>query len=288
MRQNRFRAWCVLLLLLPASLIVANGARADERALVFGVHPYLPASELAQRFTPLIAYLEGVLARPISLRIGRSYDDHLDAVEQGMVDLAFIGPISYLKLTERQGSWPIAARLSFSGKTRFRGAIIVRRDSDVQRLEELAGRRFAFGDPNSTLSTVVPMALLRQAGVGLNDLGGYRHLSNHENVALGVLMGYYDAGGVKGEVFDAFLDQGLRAIVFTPWISSHLLVLSPRLSVDMQEDVRAALLGLSGMPDGAEILQAIKKGTTALVPATDADYDPLRSLIATHEQRQAP
>ena len=271
-RSAALRMLCVL-------LVVCMYARAEERPLVFGVHPYLPASELAQRFTPLVTHLERAIGRPVRIRIGHSYDDHLAALEQGRVDLAFIGPVSYIELVKRHGAWPIAARLSFSGKTSFRGAIVVRDDSVIGGLSDLAGKRFAFGDRRSTLSSVVPMALLRRAGVGLGDLAEYRHLSNHHNVALGVLMGYYDAGGIKGEVFEEFDGQGLKAMTFTPWISSHLFLFSRQVPVPLQDLIRQVLYELADEPGGRVILGKVKSGTTALVPAQDADYDSLRLLL---------
>lgn len=259
---------------------------ASDRPLVFGVHPYLPASELVERFSPLVETLRRETGVPFRLRIGTSYQDHQDAIGRGDVDIAFVGPSVYVKLVERYGHWPAAARLSFSGETRFRGAMVTREGSGIEALRELRGKRFAFGDPNSTLSALVPKALLAKAGVELEDLGGYRYLHNHHNVALAVLLGRYDAGGIKDEIFRQYAHRGLRLIEYTPWISSHLFVLNPRLPEPVQHRVRRILYRLHEQPDGKGILDAIKQGTTALVPVEDRDYDSLRELLGMERPKR--
>lgn len=256
----------------------ANSAGSSTRDLVFAVHPYLPASELAQRFAPFIAYLERELGEPIELRIGATYRDHLRAIVHNEIDLAFVGPNTFVSLQQESVDWPTAASLSFSGKTRFRGAILVREQTPMTTLDDLAGKRFAFGDPLSTLSSVVPAAMLIRAGVTLDRLGEHRHLNNHHSVALGVLMGHYDAGGVKGEVYDEFAGEGLRVLEYTPWIGSHLFVFGRRVPEPVRADIREAMFELSERPEGAAILEGIKPGTTALVPVDTHSYRSLRDL----------
>lgn len=265
---------CVTLLCLE-SQAVAHDAQPH---LVFAVHPYLPASELAQRFTPLIAYLENALEQPIALRIGATYSDHLEAIVRDEVDLAFIGPNTFISLQDKAADWPTAACLSFAGETRFRGAIVVREDSTITALSELAGRNFAFGDPLSTLGSIVPAAMLAKAGVALDDLAEHRHLNNHHSVAVGVLMGYHDAGGVKGEIYDEFADEGLRVVAYTPWIGSHLFVFGRNVPEPVREVIQQALFDLSTRPEGPAILDGIKRGTTALVPVDADNYNTLQGL----------
>lgn len=68
----------------------------------------------------------------------------------------------------------------------------------------------AFGDPESTMSHLVPRFMLWRVGVTGEVLADYQFLSNHTNVALGVLVGDFDAGAVKEEVFYEFEPKGLK------------------------------------------------------------------------------
>lgn len=274
-------------ILYTLALVLAFSASAETPApLTFGIHPYLPAQELHTRFQPLADRLGKALGRTINIRIGRDYEEHIRAVGANEVDIAFMGPAQYVKLVDEYGPRPLLARLEVDGKPELFGAIVVRKDSSIRALADLKGHRFAFGDPDSTMSHLVPQAMMAEAGVPLTALGEHKFLGAHKNVALGVLSGDYDAGAVKMEVFDEYAGRGLRLLAKTPAISEHVLVVRADMPIEQIDQLRAALLGLKQQPDGARIMQSINKGMTAFAPAVDGDYDSLRVLMRAIEPRK--
>jgi phosphonate transport system substrate-binding protein len=258
-------------------------AQSDSKALVFGVHPYLHSTLLIERFTPLVNNLSAAMGREIKIRVGTSYQEHIDAFKNGQVDFAYFGPASFVQLTSNGKHYRPLGRLSFSGYNTFHGAIVVRKDSDIKTVAELAGKSFAFGDPNSTLSNLVPRHMLLDAGVDLKDLSSYATLKNHENVALAVLLGKYDAGGVKNEVFEEYESRGLRILQLTPEVPTHLFVAGNNLPEDLVQDISRLMQSLKGSTQGQEILQQIKKGTTEIIPAQTSEYEALRKLLSPRE-----
>ncbi|MFK5985320.1 MAG: phosphate/phosphite/phosphonate ABC transporter substrate-binding protein [Pseudomonadota bacterium] len=271
----------VLLLLFNASPGLADHKKKE---LIFGVHPYLHATTLLERFSPLTEYLGSQMGYHIHIRVATSYQEHIDAIRQGKVDFAYIGPASYIKLTEAENVYKLLGRLSFSGKSTFRGAIIIRKDSPFTLLSQLQDKRFAFGDPNSTLSTLVPQRLLVNAGIELDELKNATHLKNHHNVALAVLMGKYDAGGIKEEVFNEYQSRGLKALQWTPDIPSHPFIATPKVPEKQFKQLRDLLQNLhlqtADTVNAKRILQKIKKGTTAIIPAHIEEYAELRKLLS--------
>jgi phosphonate transport system substrate-binding protein len=247
--------------------------------LVLEVHPFKPPTQLAASFAPLAAYLTDKLGQPVTLRIAMDYQTHIDAIGKDAVDLAYLGPVAYVKLRETYGPKPLLARQVIGGSKYFHGKIFVRQDSHLHSLADLKGKRFAFTEPHSTMGHLVPRYQLWQAGIPVERLASYKFLGDHVNVALGVLAGDYDAGAVKEDVFYAYADRGLRAIATSPPISDHVFVASRRLAAAPLRKVRAALLQLHKQPKGAEILGSITPGITALVPAQDSEYDTLRVVL---------
>lgn len=278
------------LLFAVLSLCLALPAGAAEPAtaepLILAVHPYLPPKELVTRFTPLAEYLGRELGRPVSVRVGRDYDEHNEAIGKDSVDIAFLGPAPYTRIVARYGKKPLLARLEIKGQPTFRGTIVTRTDSPLRTLAELKGKRFAFGDPNSTMSHLVPEYLLLKAGVRRRDLAHYQFLGAHNNVALAVLAGDFDAGAVKDEVFRDFAPKGLRALSDTPAISEHLFVTRSTFPPELVDPLRQTLLRLRDIPAGTAIMQAINKDMTAMVAVTDSDYDNLRAILRTLESRR--
>jgi len=260
----------------------ARAAQDPENGpLMLAVHPYLPYAELIRRFSPLADYLEERVGRKVLVRVGRDYDEHERSIGNNQVDIAFMGPAAYVQMTQDYGPKPLLARLEIDGRPVFRGAVVTRVDSDIRKLGELRGRRFAFGDPLSTMSHLVPRFMLLQAGIGLEQLEDYKYLGSHNNVALGVLSGAFDAGAVKEEVFRQYQDRGLRLLAWSPPLAEHLFVARDGLPPKTMQALGAALLTL-GDPQteqGQRIMDGIKSGLTGMAPVQDSDYDNLRRII---------
>lgn len=264
----------LLIALIPYFSRVSN---AGDR-LVFAVHPYLPATEISEKFGPLVKYLSKELGETIEIKISLDYQNHIVEIGKDNVDIAYMGPASYVKMTDAYGKKHLLARQESDGKPTFHGVIIVSKDSPLSSLGDLAGKRFAFGDPESTMSHLVPRYMLWKEGITLDNLGGYAFLANHHNVALGVLAGDFDAGAVKEEVFSEYEKRGLRELIRTPEISDHVIVATNRLSPEKIKRLRDALHSLKGKDAGRNILNSIKP-SISLVPAKDENYDNLREIL---------
>jgi phosphonate transport system substrate-binding protein len=274
---NLCKTFLYVVALLLAS---ANAAQASEpKPLILGIHPYLPHDELITRFTPLANYLAGSIGRPVVVRVGRDYAEHIKAIGNDMIDIAYMGPAPYVEMVEKYGRKPLLARQVINDTPYLKGEIIVRQDSPLKSLTELKGKCFLFGDVNSTMSYIMPHHMLEHAGVPLSSLGSYKFLEGHKNVALAVLAGTCDAGAVKQEVFQEFEPKGLRALAELPLVVDHLFVASGKLPAPLVRKLRKAFIALNGLPEGKGIMASIHPDMTALVPPKDQDYDSLRTLM---------
>jgi phosphonate transport system substrate-binding protein len=265
------------------ALFMLNSAYAAEPAgqkpLILAVHPYLPKDEIISRFKPLADYIARATGRPVQVRVGRDYEEHIDAIGTDSVDIAYMGPVPYVKLVAKYGKKPLLVRQEIDDQPLLKGEIIVRQDSPLQSLSELKGKRFIFTDPDSTMGSVIPQKVLIQAGVPLTSLAGYKFVEGHDNVALAVLAGDYDAGAVKEETFQKYAPKGLRVLAHSPPVYDHLLVTSTRLPAELVGTLRIALLKLNGSPEGKAVMAAIHPRMTALAASSDSEYDTLRAIL---------
>lgn len=267
------------LVILALLSVLGSAPAAAMPPLILAVHPYLPAEELYQRFTPLAHYLGHEIGETVTVRVGRNYDEHIEAIGKNKVDIAFMGPASYVKMVDKYGNKPLLARFEVNNSPNLYGVIFTREKSPLHTLQDLKGRRFAFGDVDSTMSHIVPHYMLIEAGVPLSALGGFKFLGSHKNVALAVLAGDFDAGAVKREVFDEFKPKGLRALAITPPTPDHIFVTRSTLPAQLVQKLRTALLQLKDKPHGKEIMRDLHKGLTALIPARESDYEQLRTIV---------
>lgn len=289
--QKRSGAILFLCLTLPclcaAIFPSAPAAEPGENTpYILAVHPYLPPFEIKKRYSPLADYLSGKLAHPVVIRVSSDYVEHIRAIGADRVEFAFAGPAPYVHMVADYGMKNLLARIETSGQPVFTGNIVVRKDSAVNSLNELKGARFAFVSRESTMGFLLPYRMLLARKVTLDDLAMYDFLNSHQNVALAVKIGDFDAGAVKHEVFLAMRDS-LRSIAETPKISEHLFLASKKLNPEVIAKARAALLAIKKEKNGAQILQSIKPDITDLVEARDGDYDSIRTLLALRPQDQA-
>jgi len=100
---------------------------------------------------------------------------------------------------------------------------------------------------------------------------------------LGVLGGYYDAGGVKEGVFYKYQERGLKMLAKSPPIAEHVFVASTKLPEPTINTLRQALVNLKDKT----ILSSIKKSVTGLAEVKDEDYDTLRTILQQFDKLKA-
>ncbi len=269
---------CMLIFVAPPHALAGN-LKTEQPPLILGVHPYRSAVTLMESYKPLASYLSRKTGRIITVKISKDYRTHIRLIGEDKLDIAFMGPASYVEMVAHYGRKPLLARQVIQGSPTFQGKMVVRQESTISSLAELAGKHFAFGDVASTMSHLVPRYMLRNAGVTVDQLAGYRFLGSHDNVALAVLMGDFDAGTVKESIYKKYQPRGLKVLATTPALSEHLFVTRSTLPDEVRQVLSTSLYALKDDPQGSAIMNSIEPGMTAWVPATDADYNNLRTIL---------
>lgn len=242
--------------------------------LVLALFPYDTPSRIVQRFDALAERLAAELGRAIRLHLATSYENQVHLLTSGRVDLAFMGPTSYIRAVDRYAS-PDGARVHLlAGEYPYRGAIVTRTDSPLQHLTDLRDRTFAFGAYSSLSGHFAPRVMLRAQGLELADLRDYEFLNRHERVALAVLHGDYDAGalGLGAAMRYAQRAPGLRVLAETELLPPLVFVARPDMDPELIEWLSMTLLGLN----------EVNLGTFSRV--TDRDFDRARAIIRAIER----
>jgi phosphate/phosphite/phosphonate ABC transporter binding protein len=288
-KQNRERAFklnqLVKDLLKDAELTTTELGKfhlpEDSADLVrLGIIPLESPAVMFKKFSPLGDYLAGKLGRPVDLKVAVDFQSAVEDVGQGVTQLCFMTPSTYIEAREKFGVKVLVKALR-DGKPFQHSVIVARADSGIDSLEEIKGRSFAFGDPHSTSSHIVPRAMLLSAGVDVKDLSYYNYLGHHDDVAKAVLNGEFDAGGVMESTATKFRDMGLKLIRYSEDIAEFNICVSGSLDPKVVNDVRAALVGIDDRsPEGSAILKSINSHYTGFVDASDEDYNNVKVMMS--------
>lgn len=265
-------------------LICLLSASSLFSEIIFGTHPLKGGVESWKQFEPFSTYLSRTLGESVTVRVAKDYEEQEKLVGEDQIDIAFMGPTLFVEMQSSYGKKHLLAKLEVKGSPHLYGIIFAHKNSKIQTLEDFKYKIFAFGSPLSTMSHLIPRYMLVQA-----DLEGqysYRFLGNHINVALGVLMGDFDGGAVKEEVFEKFKHRGLKMIARSQPFSEHVFVATDRLSAERVADVKAALFAIPDNPDSKKIMEAINPEMSGILTAKNKDYDNLRAIIEHLKAKQ--
>lgn len=226
---------------------------------------------------PLRAYLENQLRMPVELVVGSNYVATGEALRCGAIDLAYLGPVTYILQSRSAGLEPFA-RPTHGGSTgpTFRAAIIVPADSPVENLAQLRGKEVAMGDLVSTSGTWVPRHMLLAAGLTAETDYWRRNLGSHDAVAAAVADRQVAAGALSMTIYRRLLAEGtldggqVRILAESPPIPEYMWTFREGLPDALREDLRQAFVRLAD-PSLLSVYRA-----EAFIPAVDADVDRVR------------
>lgn len=266
-----------LLLAWPPVTAVA----ADE--LVIGIFPRRDAALTMRLFRPLAEYLSGALGRDVRIETAADFAHFRARLDEARFDLIHVNQFQYIHAHERLGYSAIAQSEEL-GESAIRGAIVVRADSGIDRIAALRGKTVLFGGGREAMmSYIVPAWLLQRGGLGPDDYQ-QAFAVNPPNAVLAVFLERADAAGT-GEIVRRLpvvakrIDTtALRVLAQSEPLPQLPWAVHARLDQATAERLRALLLGMGASPEGRDVLETAR--LTGLNPASDADYDAHRAIIA--------
>ncbi len=231
-------------------------------------------------YNVLIDHLERSSGHKFELEMYPTVEDlYLDFKLQ-KIRLAFLGPVLYAHAHDDFGVIPL---VKDSPNT---SVIIVRNDSGLRQIDELRGKRIAFGYPESTTSNLIPRMMLRQGKIGPADLTDdatllksqahkiyFEYAGSHQAVIEAVLAGTVDAGAVLNVYYDRNEDRGLVALSTSEPYPGVPLVCRPDEDPAFIAEMRK--LFSSYKPPADSPYHHFKNGVSV---ASNADYDAVRYL----------
>ncbi len=245
-------------------------AVADETTIYrVGIVPQFDSRTTHDIWTPILAQLQTRTGLRFELMGSTNIPAFEKKFEQQEFDFAYMNP--YHAVIAASHYVPLVRDVA----TQLQGIIVVHKDSPIKKLSDLQGKNMDFPAPNALAASLLPRAKLNQAGITVRA----RYVKTHISVYLNVVLGQTDAGGGIQQTLDEQpiqVREKLRVIDRTIAVASHPLMASRRISPDVREKVRAALLALGETADGRAMLSRIPMDKIG--PATPADYEPLKQM----------
>jgi phosphonate transport system substrate-binding protein len=286
--RSMIRALCMILALF---LIASCDGEGKRPVVKIGYMICNSEKETSERFLPMTRYLSektGVDFMPVLV----DTQDFEKRFKAGEFALAHSNSLIYIILRERYGVELLASEKRGQFGSRTAGAIIARTGSGIRKLDDIRGKRMAFGPMMAPTGYLAEYDLMLRAGIDPEkDLGYYSIPAGsykHEKAIYGVLFGQYDVAAAPVLDLEVMTREGkissddFVVLAQSPVVPYCTFAAAKGTDPGIVKKVRQALLELKAddsVESDGERLKVLKSaGIDGYEELLDSDYDPIRDM----------
>ena len=294
MYTRRFAATaltCFVAIFFSSMLISSAFAECENpETLTFSI---IPTEETIQELTiykPVIDYLSKMTGKKVEFYMPTSYSTVVEALIGKWVDVAVLGPYSYVIANSKDPD--VAVFATYAKKPGhiqeegpgYKAALITKKDSKFTTIESIKGAVIGLTDPASTSGNLVPRVVFTKViNQPLEDyFKKIVYTGGHDLSTMAVFEGKVDAAFVATHRFDNVIERGMvkkedfNYLWYSPAVPQDPFVYRGSLCPELKQKIEETFLTLQDVPECAEFLKNVK--SNKFVKMTSADYDVIRDL----------
>ena len=244
---------------------------------------------------PFAKYLSKKLDREVEVTLATDYSTIVEAMSSGQVDVGIMPPAAYVQakdagaadaiLTSQLGDYDQETGLPLKDKltNTFKGEVLVRADSGLNKLTDLKGKNIATLSPNSASGYIYPVAELKDAGIDPTADTKMTTVNDIPSEITAVLNKQMDAAfvfeGARNVFASNFPDndlfKDLKVLYLTKGdIPNDAIAVQPDMSKDLKAKIKETFLNMKDDKDGKEAMALW--GHQGYEEAADSAYDTIR------------
>lgn len=258
-----------ILVVLMLSLGLVSPLFAKE--YTFAIVPQQSSTRLAQLWTPVLQKLSQQTGLDIRFATAKDIPTFEKRLAAGEYDFAYMNPYHFTVFNNAPGY----VAMAHQSDKRIKGIVVVRKDSDIENLEELDGQTMAFPSPAAFAATILPIANIEKQGMHIEP----RYVSSHDSVYMAVSRGLLPAGGGIVRTFNntnPAIRESLRILWTSEGYTPHAFAAHPDVAAGDREKLANALASFEDTVEGARLLADL--GFAGIQLADDASWDDVRDL----------
>lgn len=245
---------------------VADRSASAQRPLQFGVLPYLSTRKLFAYYSPLQHYLERELGRPVRLSTAPDFVTYIQRAREGQYDLYHTAP-HFAAQAEAEFGYRRVSRLM----RELDGSIVVARQSDIHRAEDLRGRTMITPD-SLAIVTFLGEQWLRDHGLQPGVEIEVKHAPSHNSAIMAVARGDVEAAVTSASVFENMpqrIRNRLRILASTKKVPHMMFMAGPHLSDQEYQQLRKAMLAFTANGAGKKYFTLTGHGDMGTIKDLD-------------------
>ncbi len=261
----------------------ASGAGKTE--YIFAPLPVSNPAKLFEVYQPLVDLINGQ-AKDFALKMESSqhYADFEHKLATRRVHIALLNP--YQTVGSEAHGYRIFGKMG--DDDRFRGLIVVRRDSGIKEVGDLRGKPISFPAQTAVAACMMPKLFFKQQGLDVETEAQPRYVGSQESSVMNVAQGLTMAGCVWQQSWDGLQKDQPEVVaqLEVKWQTGTLLNNGLVARDDVPEEhlrlVSELIFKLHLDERGREILKRMK--LSRYEPATSGTYEPMRRFLKEFEE----
>jgi len=270
----------------------------NPEALTLAIIPTEESVAELQLYKPVTDRMENLTGKKIQFFMPTSYASVVEGLLSKFVDVAVLGPYSYVIANSKDKSIEVFAtyakrpgHMQEEGPG-YRGVLISKRGSKFTSIDSLKGSTLGLTDPGSTSGNLMPrVAFTKVIGKDLEKFfGKVVYTGSHELSSVAVVEGKVDAAFVATHRFDNVVNKGEASLdgVNILWKSDPIpqdpFVYRNTLCENIKAKIRETFLDLKGQPGAKKFLDNVK--SNKFVKMSSDDYNIIRDLKKAKDARK--
>lgn len=260
--------------LLGAMPVSGEESPAPLPPLRLGILPFMAPERIEGLYGPLARMMEDATQRKVQLRTRATFVEYSKALLERQFDVALIQPFDYVKVADRGHYLPLAMiNQSLSA------VLAVPKESKIHDPSQLRGQTVAT-IPQTAAVTLLAMPMLRDAGLDPDRDVTLLYTRGHDACLLETLQGRAAAcitARPAMNIYAARRGMAFRVLRESEGLPHVLYVVRADHAPEFRQRMLSLLMEWDRSGAGRKLM-ALAQIDGHLVPASDADYDPVRRL----------
>lgn len=278
----------VVAIVISISLIGDVQAQAKKK-IVCGIiltHIAVSPTAILEGCKPFAKYVSDRLNVDFQVEIVPDVEYMLNGLKNNTIQMGYVSNLDYVKIKKSRAVTPFA-KVVKGGTSTYNAILLVRKDSGINSLGDLKGKKFAYSSKNSSHGYLYPYLLIKNAfHIPLEKFfGSIITTKKDPDGILSVLYRRADAVSASSQTYAILAELMPRLKRELKVLStSQPLVHGPMFydernvpDAKTREDIKREVLNMSKGTEGKQILLLFKIG--GFTQANDSDYNTLRTLL---------
>ena len=251
-----------------------------NKVYIFGVHPLHNPKRLFEVYQPMVDYINKRLnASELRLEASRNYAAYEKKLFSGYFDFSLPNP--YQTVTAVTKGYRIFGKMA--DDENFRGIILVRKDSGIEKVTDLRGKTVSYPAPTALAATMMPQWYMHKHGLDINYDITNSYVGSQESSILNVFLKKSAAASTWPPPWRAFIKkrpeiaEQVEIKWETPSLANNALVVRDDIPLNIVEKVSEIIFSLHKSQEGKEILSRME--LSKYEKAQNSTYDSVRFFL---------